>query len=198
MHPPPPIEIDVESTCLDSNPFEYNLSNSSKFTFKNVMAQIITEEDAIQFCINVGLINKSFDCPKCSNPMHQSVKTGKGAKVTARWRCGRKTCNVERSMRTGSFFQGSKLKWTTLISLLWSWSAREPVTTAAQKAECTLKSAIDWYQFCRDVCSKELGSISLKVTAICLLITVCCYLMWYTCFFGSVRIDRGTGSDRGD
>jgi hypothetical protein len=159
------IDIDIES-CVGSNPFEYNLSNSLKYTFKYVMAHISTEEDAVRYCMDVGLIKNKFECPKCSLSMHESLTWESDGTFLARWRCGRKNCNVDRSMRSGSFFKGSKLRWTTLVHLLWCWSAREPVTAAYQKAGCDKKTAIDWYQFCRDVCSKEMGSISLKVTVI--------------------------------
>jgi hypothetical protein len=50
------------------------------------------------------------------------------------------------------------------VRLLYLWSARTPVSEAAEHAETTIKTTIDWYSFCRDVCSAEMKQIPMIVS----------------------------------
>lgn len=70
------------------------------------------------------------------------------------WRCPQ--CYTMKSIRDGSFFAKSKLplyKWLLLMQL---WSRDHPVCDAADNAEISEKTAIQIYQFFRDVCSTKL------------------------------------------
>jgi hypothetical protein len=71
------IDIDIES-CVGSNPFDYNLSNSLKYTFMYVMAHISTEEDAVRYCIDVVTTSRF----ECSLSMHESLTLSCAALLT--------------------------------------------------------------------------------------------------------------------
>lgn len=88
------------------------------------------------------------------------------------WWC--RECKGRKSIRTGSFFQRSKVGWLSnkqkiphnnykvtlrqwLIMML-LWAREYPVTGAAKDAEISERMAIDIYQWLREVCTNMLLS----------------------------------------
>ena len=70
------------------------------------------------------------------------------------WRC--RQCKTRKSIREGSFFSKSKLslqKWLLLIHL---WSTDCPVTSAMEQTATDSRTAVDIYQWLREVCSTKL------------------------------------------
>ena len=70
------------------------------------------------------------------------------------WWC--RSCKTRKSIRDGSFFAKSKLtlqKWLLLMHL---WATDIPVTDAVDEAEIDIRSAVDVYQWFREVCTAKL------------------------------------------
>ena len=70
------------------------------------------------------------------------------------WWCPQ--CKGRRSIREGSFFTKSRLTLQKWMILLHYWVRQYPVTDAAEEAEVTKHTAIDVYQWLREVCSAKL------------------------------------------
>ena len=73
------------------------------------------------------------------------------------WRC--RQCKTRKSIREGSFFSKSKLslqKWLLLIHL---WSTDCPVTSVMEQTATDSRTAVDIYQWLREVCSTKLQQI---------------------------------------
>ena len=86
--------------------------------------------------------------------MNFTTRSEHGAMDGYTWRCPQ--CYTMKSIRDGSFFAQSKLplyKWQLLMQL---WSRDYPVFDAVDNAEISEKTAIQIYQFFRDVCSTKL------------------------------------------
>ena len=64
----------------------------------------------------------------------------------------RKTCSV----REGTFFAKSKLSLQQWLVLMYWWARQYPVTDAAEEAKVTRATAIQCYQYFRDICSWHL------------------------------------------
>ena len=64
----------------------------------------------------------------------------------------------EKSIRHGSFFSRSKLHLGVCLCLLKCWAADIPVTHVRSEigSSVSVKCALDYYNFCRDVCSADL------------------------------------------
>ena len=60
------------------------------------------------------------------------------------------------SLREGTFFEKSKLTVRQWVVLMYWWVRQYPVGDAAQEAEVQEKSAIQSYQYMRDICSWRL------------------------------------------
>lgn len=79
----------------------------------------------------------------------KDVKDGVG------WRCT--TCKVKReSIRHGSFFERSHLPLQQWIMLIHYWARQNPVVDAADSSGVGKNTAIDVYQWLREVCSTRL------------------------------------------
>ncbi|KAE9362356.1 hypothetical protein PF008_g150 [Phytophthora fragariae] len=82
----------------------------------------------------------------------------------ARWRCRRKGCrDYEVSVRAGSFFAKSKLPLTKCLRLLLFWCSYLPVGIAQQWLDISAVATIDWYNFCRNICYKEMLTCNMQI-----------------------------------
>ena len=70
------------------------------------------------------------------------------------WWCSR--CKGRKSIREGSFFSKSRLTLQKWLILMYMWAREYPVKDAAEEAEVQEKTAIDVYQWLREVCSTRL------------------------------------------
>ena len=76
---------------------------------------------------------------------------GAGKRRRLRWYCPQ--CYTRKSIRAGSFFEKSLQK---LVLLMYMWVRQYPVKDASEEAEVTEHTAIDMYQWLREVCSHTL------------------------------------------
>eukprot|EP00644_Phytophthora_capsici_P008106 jgi/Phyca11/20215/fgenesh1_pg.PHYCAscaffold_60_\ len=120
------------------------------------MAACVTEEGAVQWAREVGLLAADPLCPSCGGAM-----TLYAFQARKRWRCSR--CRLERSDRAGFFFAKSTAPISKLIKLLLFWAFQHPVTTAAQQAEVSPTTAGQWYVYAQDMCTAEMKRTNLKI-----------------------------------
>ena len=70
------------------------------------------------------------------------------------WYC--QECYTRKSIRKDSFFDKSRLTLQKWVLLMYMWVRQYPVTDACEEAEVTQHTAIDVYQWLREVCSQTL------------------------------------------
>ena len=70
------------------------------------------------------------------------------------WRCPQ--CKTSTSIREGSFFAKSRIKLQMWMMIIWFWARDYPVTDAANDAHVSRVTAINIYQWLREVCSTKL------------------------------------------
>ena len=70
------------------------------------------------------------------------------------WWC--RQCKSRKSIRTGSFFERSKLTLQKWLLMVREWAKETPVTDAADEAEIDIRSAVDIYQWLREICTTKL------------------------------------------
>ena len=108
-------------------------------------------EEQIEFLQQKGLLASSKTC-SCTTPILLGRKSDiSDGKI---FRCP--SCKTTKSLRDGSFFNKSKLplqKW--LIVMYW-WIRQYPVTDAAEEARVSRETAINVYQWLREVCTTTL------------------------------------------
>ena len=81
------------------------------------------------WCIREKLLSTVKDCPACSQEMRMAKRKrpeGVG------WRCPRKVCRKEVSIRKDTFFSGSHLKMEVIIWLILLWATKTTVGKAVK------------------------------------------------------------------
>ena len=112
------------------------------------------KQDLINFLQNKHLLAQSMQCQNCALPMQLQRRDTSVCSDGCSWRCPQ--CYTYKSLRHQSFFSKSRLSLQKWLLLMHLWSRDCPVTDAATEVEITEKSAIQLYQYFRDVCSWRL------------------------------------------
>ena len=76
------------------------------------------------------------------------------------WECH---CRKYKSTRNGSFFEKSRSTLNKIILLIYHWARELSQDTAIHELNISNKTAIDWYNFCRDVCHDDAFNRSEKI-----------------------------------
>ncbi|ETV69649.1 hypothetical protein H257_14672 [Aphanomyces astaci] len=133
----------------------YDLSDIHDFSYQEVMKVTSDEDSTTVWCLKDGLLKANMLWPRCDKAM----TLGKASKL---WRCRRTSCgDIERSVRVDSFSK-SRLPLSKLVRLMFEWASRKAVSTVTQEQEVSPTTTGDWFNFCRDVCSKEMLSCEMK------------------------------------
>ncbi len=113
-------------------------------------------EEVIRFCQLVGLLRQSFKCPVCKKNANLSYKRGQ-QKNQVMWRCALTACGGEISVRKQTIFEKSRLPISTVVRLLYFWSARRSVDDTAMELTLSKKTVTEWFKFCRNICAEKLS-----------------------------------------
>ena len=108
-------------------------------------------EEQIRFLQQKNLLASSRAC-SCGIPMTLGKKNDISDKHI--WRCS--SCKTTKSIRADSFFSKSKMSLPQWLILIYWWVKEYPVIKAAEEAGVCEASAIDVYQWLREVCSTKL------------------------------------------
>ncbi len=73
-----------------------------------------------------------------------------------RWKCMDTTCNTSKSIRSGSFYDKSRLTLQQWMIIMFFWAEEIPVTNTARYGTVIEKTCVDMYGWFRDVCSRRL------------------------------------------
>ncbi|XP_067121638.1 uncharacterized protein, partial [Centruroides vittatus] len=143
--------------------------NLTSYEFRTYLP---TEEAAQKFCHLVGLVphpdltGSIPPCPRCGGPMLKEPAPSERfgfvyrceklkQKKTVKRRTGgtvrRAVCTGSLSCTHNTFFERAKLSALEVLTLVYSWVMQLPVTIAAEQCRVALATAVDWYNFCREV-----------------------------------------------
>ena len=118
-----------------------------------------TTENLVSYLQQRQLLPDSQTCVNCTMPMN----LGKKADVSdgCIFRCS--ICKTTKSLRVGSFFSKNKLTLQKWLVLIYWWVRDYPVSDAAEKAQVVINTAINVYQWLREVCSAKLLGMSIQL-----------------------------------
>ena len=108
-------------------------------------------DQQIAFLQQKGLLASNKTC-SCSTPMLLRPKSDISDGQI--FQCP--SCKTTKSIRAGSFFSKSKLPLQKWLILLYWWIRQYPVTDAAEEAQVSRETAINIYQWLREVCTTTL------------------------------------------
>jgi len=112
----------------DPSPYAYHLIRVA-FTFDDIMRATAYERSCVAFCQANGLLADRMLCSECDGDMRLCPPATGATEDRAkrwRWRCSRKGCRKERSLRAGSFFAKVKLTLCQCVRLMYFWASSLP------------------------------------------------------------------------
>ena len=119
--------------------------------------------ELIQICLDIdillgflkekGLIRTSYQCEDCPRA-NSYLEKDSTRKDKYWWRCH--GCKNKYSIRKGSFFSSSKLELRKIVLLIYCWTHSVSNTKAQIFCSVSKQTITDWYNFCRDICSRIL------------------------------------------
>ncbi|GFW55468.1 uncharacterized protein TNCV_118521 [Trichonephila clavipes] len=129
---------------------------SERFFF--VVLPVFRKKSVLEWCMKEGLIASSYICSKCGKPMELRERTGKKLNDGFEELCRNQTSvkkedhHISRSVRKGSWFELSRMDICTVLLVMCKWFGRCPQKYAVADLVVSLHSAVDWYNFYREVC----------------------------------------------
>ena len=116
--------------------------------------RITSRDDAgvVEFCREHGLLRKCFHCGSCSRD-YSTIKW-KSDTCGYVFRCP--GCRSKKKLTADTFFDGSKLPIRKLLGLIYMWSYSVAVNTTTAFLGVSSATVVQWYQYCRDICSWQL------------------------------------------
>lgn len=143
-----------------TSPYEYSQTGAAAFDYEHVTTTTTSDDDCARWCMTNGLLASDMMCRKCDSSMKLYL-------ASSRWRCSRKGCGIERSVRAGSLFEHSRLPLRTCVRLVYMWCSGVSVTVASEWADVSEKTAIKWFQQCRVVSTREMACCNMQVSCVC-------------------------------
>ena len=73
------------------------------------------------------------------------------------------SCRKSVGVRKGTFFEKTVISLQKWLLLIYWWSREYPVTAAMEEAKVSKHTAIDVYQWLREICSSKLLATNIKL-----------------------------------
>ena len=95
-------------------------------TYRELSLALFDGEAAVHWCQRHKLLSDSNMCPKCGTDMRLVKRKGTNPENMG-CRCPRKGCRKEVALRSRTFFEGSHLLISQILSMIYFWSTKTPV-----------------------------------------------------------------------
>ena len=123
-----------------------------------------TDEDAVSFAQEHGLLPRYSFCPSCSAKLETlSIMKRASRPVNYRFRCRKRACRGARcevSVKKGTWFEGSHISVTKSLLLMncfaWHLSSRQAVVQTALDTSTSTETVTDFYNYCREIYVEQL------------------------------------------
>jgi transposase-like protein len=113
-------------------------------TLYDLNDQLQSEVAARTLLIERGFFRESELCPKCGESMRRDL---------SRWvfRCGKRSCNAERSLNKGTFLANTRLKANQVLMLGRLWLSNVSVKSAIELTGHSPNTVVDFWRFFRQL-----------------------------------------------
>ena len=109
-----------------------------------------TVQSTLEWCARHRLLMNEYECGQC----HVLCTLVKCSRLVDQftWHCHQ--CKRTKTVRDGSFFQRSHVGIDKIVHFMYGWATDWPLHVIAHETELSKVTAVDWANFCRDVCSQ--------------------------------------------
>lgn len=116
--------------------------------------QKVTKENVVSFLQEKGLLVQTKHCD-CGHDM--AIQKFSQCSDGYAFRCNR--CKKTKSIKDGRFFRNTSISLSKIMQLVFLWIMDTPVTTTENLLQISSRTAVQWYNYCRDVCSFKMVSL---------------------------------------
>ena len=137
----------------------FSYVESEKMDILNLVTLFANISTGIRWLQGKGLLCTRKLCSLCNIPCNTIEDNGSDGII---FRCTR--CKRKYSIRSDSFFAGSRLPLLTIMMIILFFCNKCGVkeTVNFLNGRVSKKTVIDWFNFCREVCSSKLLRLNLK------------------------------------
>jgi transposase-like protein len=114
-----------------------------------ILKLISDEYLCIQFLFEKGIFYGERFCVKCCSSMNLSLDRGL-------WRCTKKGCGTQVSIRQGSFFAKSKLLCSKIMQISYFWLNKIPVSATITMTATSPNTVCNFYRHLRELVADSL------------------------------------------
>ena len=125
-----------------------------RFRYRSLALVTGDDLECIRWLAEHGLIAKTHLCPNCDILMSFQKREGERYVDGYAWSC--KNCRIQRNLRDKSFFEGSHLKLTQLLDIIYLWSVDVRQHIVCSETEVSRPTLVDWQNYIRDICAQYL------------------------------------------
>ena len=111
-------------------------------------------QPVIAYLQHRGLLSLEKNCNRCDTEMRLGEKKSITDKCI--WRCKRKGCKANISVRDASYFSKSRLPLNKLLHCVYLWALETPIISASTQLGISQVTLVALYNFLREVCSTAL------------------------------------------
>ena len=112
----------------------------------------VAEFSAFEQGLNKVLFSFRENCPRCCDGTVNLWKDN-SAPDGHIWHCSNRRCRYKVTVRKHSFFAGSHLSFATISKVIYFWAHKYPQEIVIHELQISHTTVVDFYNFCREVCS---------------------------------------------
>lgn len=129
------------------------LDNRSPISPRMKILQNLQPEHVLKYLQKKKIIATEKSC-SCGHSM--SLKKYNPSIDGAVWRCENNACKKRISVRNNTFLQNSKLNMGLIFHIVLDFISELPLNCSKSLNGIGSEAAVQWYQYCRDICSAKL------------------------------------------
>lgn len=119
--------------------------------FLSLSSVVHDNKSSIQFLQRRGILHTSRKCSK-GHDMNLSVSDSQ-----ERWRCSRRECRQDITIRKDTWLEGSKLSFRQIVMFIYCWSSEMTnVKFTEKELDICQETTVDWNNYLREVCAFHL------------------------------------------
>lgn len=107
-------------------------------TIESLLPVLFDEGQCKRFLVQQGIFYTSLPCPKCGDHMQANEDIDL-------FRCSKRSCRTSLSIRSHTFFAGSRLKSCQIMHLGYLWLNKNSQTQAMNATGCSSKTVTDFF-----------------------------------------------------
>ena len=129
--------------------------------FRDLLVILGSFQNVFNFLVARKLLASSCQCSRCSSEMELTETTR--VHDGYMWRCPNTRCRTWRSIRSGSFFEGSNIRLSTWLHVMYLWATQLTASKIVTLTGLSKPSVVRALSELRTICSNKIMNSGMKI-----------------------------------